>query len=276
MEGIRSAARRHPLVAFYAFTLAYSWGLWALMIASARGLLPFPFVTNWTGSFGPAFGALVTAALIGGRAAVGDLLRPIGRWRFGWRLWLLLGLGSMLPFFAGVGAYAALHGTGGGVDGLMGQLPALLYYWPIVFVIGGPLGEEIGWRGFALPRLLDRHSPAVASLLLATAWLLWHLPLFWMEGAAQKGGSIALFAAAVAVFSFLFTWAYRKSGGSLLAVLLLHTGINAPSLLVPEGAAFADSVLTESVTMGLWVAAAAAVLLLGRREFFRKPASTPA
>lgn len=268
---MRALARRHPLAVFYGLTLAYSWTLWGLMIASARGWLPFSFATNWTGSFGPAFGAVATAALVGGRGGVRDLLASAGRWRFGWRLWLLVGLGSMVPSFAGLAAYLAVEGTGGGAGEALGQLPLLPLFWVVVFVLGGPLGEEIGWRGFALPRLLERFSPAAASLVLAAGWFLWHVPLFWMEGAAQEGGSLALFALVVLAASFLFTGVYLKSGGSLLAALVLHTGINAPSLLVPEGALFAKSDLVQGVEMGLWLAAALALLLLCRKELFARP-----
>lgn len=265
---MRALARRYPLAVFYGLTLIYSWTLWGLMIASAKGILPFPFATNWTGSFGPAFGAVVTAALLGGRAGVRDLLAPAAAWRFGWKLWLLVGLGGMVPSFAGLAAYLAVEGPGCGAAEALGQLPLLPLYWVVVFVLGGPLGEEIGWRGFALPRLLERRSPFAASLLLAAGWLLWHVPLFWMEGAAQEGCSLALFALVVLAASLLFTAAYQRSGGSLLAVLVLHTGINAPSLLVPEGATFPQSPLVQGMEMGLWLAAALAVLLVCRREFF--------
>src|SRR5512135_724608 len=115
MVGLERLARRHPIAVFYGATLAFSWTLWGLMIASARGVLPFPFVTNWTGSFGPAFGAVLVTAATEGRAGVNELLRRAGRWRFGGRLWALIAVGSLVPFFAGVGAYAAVRGPGGGV-----------------------------------------------------------------------------------------------------------------------------------------------------------------
>lgn len=268
MNGLRDLARRRPVSTFYVLTLLYSWTLWALMLASARGWLPFPFATSWTGSFGPAAGAVVTALLLGGRAEVDRLLRPIGRWRFGRGLWLFVLAGSMAPFFAGLLAYVLGHGSGGGTAETLANLPLLALYYPVVLVLGGPLGEEIGWRGFALPRLVDRHGPALASLLVAAGWLTWHIPLFWLEGAAQKGGSLVLFALAVLALSFLFTGVFLESGGSLLAVLLLHTGINAPSLLVPRGAAFQEDPLAKGVELGLWLGLAGTVLLVRRRRFF--------
>ena len=243
------------------------------MIASARGWLPFPFATNWTGSFGPAFGAVATAALLDGRRGVNDLLRPVGRWRFGRGWWLFVTLGSLVPFFAALAAWIGLRGLGEGAGELLGKLPLLPVFYPIVLVLGGPLGEEIGWRGFALPALLRRFSPLVASVLVAAMWTLWHLPLFWLQGAAQKGSSILLFAAVVLASSFAFTWVYRGTGGSLLSVILLHTGINVPALLAEEAkAACAESALFEAVHLGLWLALVLAVLALGRREWLRKPA----
>lgn len=269
---MRALARRHPVLVFAGLTLAYSWTLWGLMIASARGWLPFPFATSWTGSFGPAFGAVVTAALLDGRRGIDGLLRPAGRWRFGRGWWLFVTLGGLVPFLAALAAWIGLHGRAGGAGEVVGKLPLLLVFYPIVLVLGGPLGEEIGWRGFALPVLLRRHSPLVASFLVAALWALWHLPLFWLEGAAQKGSSILLFAAVVLVSSLAFTWVYRGTGGSLLSVILLHTGINVPALLIgEEKAAFAESTLFDAVELGLWLALVLVVLALGRKEWLRKP-----
>ena len=271
MDAIQSRVRRYPLLVFYFLALGFSWTLWAMMIASARGLLPFSFSTNWTGSFGPAVAALITTALLSGRKGVNTLLKSAGMWRFGGRWWLLAVFGGLLPPFAGLAFYVVFNGFTGGVSEFIGQLPLLPVYWVIVFVLGGPMGEEIGWRGFALPHLLKSRSPAIASLILGIGWFVWHIPLFWLEGAAQKGNSVVLFALAVLCFSVLFTWIYIRTGGSLLAALVFHTGINSPSLLVSAEATFTDSSIVQGTEMGLWLAATVLVLVLDRRTFFAKP-----
>ena len=96
----------------------------------------------------------------------------------------------------------------------------------MILFLGGPLGEEIGWRGFALPRLVARHGPGPASLRLGVMWALWHLPVFLIEGTDQYGQPILWYTVMVTAYTFLFTWVHEKTDGSLLLALLHHTAIN--------------------------------------------------
>jgi len=117
----------------------------------------------------------------------------------------------------------------------LGKLPGLpetVIYFFVIAIVGGPLGEEIGWRGFLQPELLKRFNPAITSIFIALIWLLWHIPLFWLEGAAQSGGSIVYFGLSVFAMAFLFTWLYLKSKGSLLLAILFHTMINYVSAFI--------------------------------------------
>jgi len=116
--------------------------------------------------------------------------------------------------------------------GKLPGLPETIIYFFVIAIVGGPLGEEIGWRGFLQPQLLKRFTPAIASLFVALIWLLWHIPLFWLEGAAQSGGSIIYFGLSVLAMSFLFTLLYLKSRGSLLLAILFHTMINYVSAFI--------------------------------------------
>ncbi len=132
----------------------------------------------------------------------------------------------------------------------------------VVLLLGGPLGEELGWRGYLLPELLAKQGRLRASLWVAAAWFVWHLPLFWLEGAAQKGSSMLLFGVCVAAFSVLFTWITLGAGGSLLAALLAHTMVNLPSFCLSHVfPVAADSGLTNGLLAGLLVLAAFAVVL---------------
>ena len=94
-------------------------------------------------------------------------------------------------------------------------------------LLGGSLGEEIGWRGFLLPALLQRMSPLAASVVLGVVWGLWHLPIDLAVGFGLHGIGAVMARVIFAVpLSILFTWFYLRSGGSLLVALLLHTSIN--------------------------------------------------
>jgi uncharacterized protein len=100
-----------------------------------------------------------------------------------------------------------------------------LFGFAVFILILGPLPEEIGWRGYALPGLLRRWSPATATLLLAVAWSLWHVPLFFMSDYyAPFGGPpdpLRFFPNIIAI-SFFYTWLLLRTGGSVLAAILFH------------------------------------------------------
>jgi membrane protease YdiL (CAAX protease family) len=89
-------------------------------------------------------------------------------------------------------------------------------------------GEEVGWRGFALPRLQARHSALVSSLLLTLGWALWHVPLFlYRPGYTGMGvAGIAGWLFSLVTGSVLLTWLYNGSRGSLLTVALFHAAID--------------------------------------------------
>jgi membrane protease YdiL (CAAX protease family) len=104
---------------------------------------------------------------------------------------------------------------------------------------GGPLGEEAGWRGLALPRLQKRFDPLLASVLLGLAWALWHLPLHVSGYYSAVFGSLLtgllLRAFSTIPLALIFTWLYNRTRGSLLVMVVLHTAVNMTSALIPPG-----------------------------------------
>ena len=98
-------------------------------------------------------------------------------------------------------------------------------------ILGGSLGEEVGWRGFLLPRLLEIHSPLAASLLLGLAWAIWHAPIDLASGFALVGpGAIVARILWTLPVTVIFTWLYLEGRASLLVALFLHTSLN----LIPD------------------------------------------
>mgnify|MGYP001765756476 CR=1 FL=1 len=255
---MRTGNLRRDLFLFAFLACGYSWSLWALMMASAQGWLPFHFPTNFLGSFGPSLAALVLAAREQG--GVRALLRSCVRRRFGGRWYAAALLGPPLLVALALGATLML-GQSPGAPANLDKAVWLPVLFPVILVLGGPLGEELGWRGYLLPRLLQRAAPLQASLAVAAFWFLWHVPLFWLEGAAQKGGSIALFAVMVAAFSVLFTWLWLGTGGSLLAALLAHTMINLASVCTEAVfPALSETEVDDFVLAGLLAIAAILVV----------------
>ncbi len=103
------------------------------------------------------------------------------------------------------------------------------------FLFAGPLNEEPGWRGFALPRLQNRYSPLVASIILGALWGLWHLPLHLM-GVYYGGALGAVIRIQEIPRAILFTWLYNRTRGSLLVMILFHAAINTTSLFLARSA----------------------------------------
>ena len=253
------------VVTFFTLTLALSWTIWA---PGALGLVNFGLLTLpvvVVGGFGPLLAAALVTWLVGGslRAWAGQVLR----WRVRPR-WYLAALGVPLVVFAATSiVYLALGNPIEPSDVLQG-VP--VYALPLIFVLNlmfvfllGGGQEELGWRGFALPRLLERFNAVTASLVIGVVWAVWHLPLFMMEGAGQYGGSFVPYATTVLALSILFTWLYRGTGRSVLLAMIFHASYNSAPVLIlfqPVQTGAVDWFLAASV----WVLALGLVAVYGR------------
>jgi membrane protease YdiL (CAAX protease family) len=210
MKTLTDFVKRHPLIAFFVLAYALTWPL--IPLVSVSPLWGFPAL------FGPATAAIVVAAVADGRAGLKDLLGRVVRWRVGAR-WYAVALG--LPVILALAA-AGLHLALGARSSIeFGGLSVLNF---VVFVL--IIGEELGWRGYALPRLLARRSALAASLILGLLWGLWHLPTFFVPGAPQHRLPITAFLLLTVAYSVLFTWIYLHTGGSVLLATLFHGAIN--------------------------------------------------
>jgi len=267
--------RRHPLLTFMVIACGFSWSLWLLMIASAHHWLPFRFPTSPVGSFGPLLAALVLARPSGLASGTPGFLRSTlsGRPR---ARWLLLAFFGPLGL-TGVAVLAHRLAVGSlPPPQALDRAPLLPLVFLVILVLGGPVGEEFGWRGYVLPFLLARRSAIVASLALACLWVVWHLPLFWLEGAAQQGTSLLGFTVTVAAASVLFTWVYLHTRPGLYAVLLLHTSINVWAFLLPTVLPGVDSSRSFGVaTLAVFALAAFTVSLADRRMREPLPGGLP-
>jgi hypothetical protein len=131
---------------------------------------------------------------------------------------------------------AGLHIAWGGTiatSPASGHLLMTLVNLPLILLLGGPMGEEFGWRGYALPVLQDRFGWRAASLGLGLVWGVWHLPLFFIDGTSQAYIPLALFLLSVVAMSVLFAWLVNRTAGSVVAALVLHTAINFWPTVVP-------------------------------------------
>ncbi len=249
----------NPLVAF--FTLAYviTWGLdFAADSTVAPGLRTSLF---YLGVFTPGLLALWLTRRADGSAGVFALLQRLVHWRvqprwyvFAFTYVATIKLTVALLYRAVTGAWPPF----GGVPWYL-MLAATLGST----VAGGQVGEELGWRGYALPRLAMRFGLGGASVLLGALWAGWHLPLFFILGGDTVGQSFPVYVLQVTALSVAIAWLYLRTQGSLLLTMLLHAAVNNTKDIVPSAVpgatapwALSTSLVAWLTVVLLWIAAA--------------------
>jgi CAAX protease family protein len=224
---------RHPLLAFFACAFALAWLVWVPIICSSRGWLPFPIPRDMAliGAWAPTASSILLTGMAGGKAGLRSLFAGLGRWKVGvqWYAFALFGPGIIT--LAALGLHRLLGGSIPETVHLTPWYAPLLTFatcFPLFLILGGPLAEELGWRGYALPRLLARRGRLAAALLLGLLWGVWHLPLFWIPdgGSGQGPTDFFLFLLEITAWSVLWTWVYINTRGSVLLCVLLHAAAN--------------------------------------------------
>lgn len=229
--------RRHPLVSFFVLAYAVTWLLWApLVIAGVPAFSESRHVPSLAALPGVVIGVTGTAvfmtALTQGRAGLRRLLQRLTCWNVG-LVWYLVAL-LLIP-----GCELLITAAFTGPRVLDALTPSALALFPPAFIshfVFGPLFEETGWRGFALPRIQHRFGPTRGSLLLGLLWGGWHFFLYlpsWIGGGALVGIlNSGMFLAFTVSVSVLFTWLSNNTRASLLLVMLLHGSVNGTATYV--------------------------------------------
>jgi membrane protease YdiL (CAAX protease family) len=277
-----STARAFPLK-YFVIAFAFTWALWVPAALEARGLIPsLPVPAQGLGVLGPLVAAVILTAQEGGRAGLRSLLRRIVHWRVAPVWYGVVLLGPVLLYLATLALEVALGGQPPSLGALFGALPTVLIYAALMVVFVG-IGEEVGWRGYALPALQARHGALLASVVLGTMWALWHLPLFFNPDMFYSNMPFVIQLAIQVPMAILFTWVFNSTGGSVLLAILLHSMINASGQLwkvmpeysvEPASAAKAAAATTHMNLMFAIVIGVAAVMVVfvyGPRNLSRHP-----
>jgi len=217
--------QRDSLLPFFLLTFLITWGLGALAI-----FLPTQFqalfgeLTDTSPMYfiavaSPTISATLLILVRGGWTGLGSLYGRLIRWRFGlkWYALVLIGIPAVGWIAARITGANPLKEANTTADFLL-----LMFF----ILTTGPLCEELGWRGFALPRLLKRFSPFNAGLILGVIWGVWHLPSFFVGGMEQNEMSIPLFLLNAIFLSIFVTWVFLHTGGSVLIAVLIHFSVN--------------------------------------------------
>lgn len=272
MTSFRGFLRRHGLAAGLVLMFAFTWSIdpaWA-------GVLPFqvPFPLSLFLGWGFIAAALLMTGLTLGRAGVPALLKRFLIWRVGWRWYAVAFLLYPAILVTAIALNATWTGTPVDVTATMAaqffgagaNLP--LFILPFFLFEAIANGEEMGWRGYVLPRLQARHSALVASLILGLIWGLWHLPKYL---GAEGGGSFGLMMVKVFADAILYTWLYNNTRGSLLLTTFFHAAGNAAAFFLP----MANTMSTRNtgalvIAIGLvWLVAGVVMAVAGPEQLSR-------
>jgi len=225
--------KKHSLVLYFFLAYAVTWSFHIPLVLSRRGLIEtqIPMSIHYLGAFGPMIAALVLTALTEETPGIRALLGRWFRWRVAVRYYAFAILGPL-----GLFALAVLINrlvTEAWADlSLLGEADYLPYLSPLgtllLWFLTYALGEETGWRGYALPRLQRKYSAASATLILAILWACWHIPAFFYRDTYIQMGLLGfpMFLVSITFATMVFTWLYNTTGGSLLLVILFHAFFN--------------------------------------------------
>ncbi len=265
------------LLKFFALTYAVAWtcfftaavlsgGIGSFLPAAAALRMPLLMV----GTFAPSLVALGITARDDGVRGIQALLRRVLDSSVAAR-WYVFAIGYMAAIKLSV---AVVYRLGTGSWPPFGREPWYVIAAAIVISTPVQAGEEIGWRGYALPRLAAHFGFARASLVLGLIWACWHLPPFFVPGIGNYGQSFPFFAAGGIALSVAMTWLYVNTRGSLLLAMLMHSAVNqsmgiVPTRLAKPGSPLAldTSLVTSIFGAILWMTAAYFLAQMRHIEF---------
>lgn len=254
------AMRKRPLVSFFVLAYGITWLLWSPVVL--MGLPAFSTTTHAPSIYvlpGVAVGvtgsAVAMTAITQGKAGIRRLLQRLTWWRVRPQ-WFVVAV-LLIPI-SGMLVAAAL----GSPDALRAVTPAALFFYPAAYFshfFFGPLFEESGWRGFALPRMQHRFGPLRGTLLLGLLWSGWHFFLYapaWFHSGGGGLLGLGFFTVTTTAMAFLFTWLFNNTKASLLLSILLHGSVDGTSTYMQRLAdrgAISEAAASTSIGLGLLI-----------------------
>lgn len=252
-------------IVFLLFCFLWSWSTWVYGLGffdeeinpeSIQKFIPIFFL----GVYGPSISAIAVNLIFGGPKPALELLKKLFIWKVPFSNYILI---LLLPIFfvlSGILLYALLYGSIGSFNAMAFlSIPGVL----LSGLFAGPLGEELGWRGFLLSELQKQFSKLTSSIIIGLIWFVWHVPLFWAPfGTLVSGEPFAILPTLTYLLlliglSIIISWFVNRSKGSVLVAVLFHLSINAGIVLLffPELAtAFKTVHLLSVVGVMLFVA----------------------
>jgi membrane protease YdiL (CAAX protease family) len=272
---------------FFLLAYLFTWANWLPQALTSRGLtsIQIPGFLAILAGYAPALAAIIVTAMLSGRQGLRELFRRLVRWRVGIQWY---GVALLLPVSITLIALGIHRLTGGiGPDFTQAAFPfgppetpvwqkiTLLF---LIFILGfDGLGEELGWRGFALPHLQEGRSALAASLILGLLWAGWHLPYALTEGSFLSELPLPIFFLDLLAVSTLYTWLFNHTQGSILLAILFHAAGNVSSNLLPILPPVAADLRIFYFTVGIhWSVALMLIYVAGPALNSRRPSAQAA
>jgi len=272
VQSKESFFQRYPLFSFFVLAIGLTW---IFMITDALGshsIVPFrlPVPLLIVMGYMPTLAAVVVAFKTEGRKGVRALFRKltIAQVGFGWYFFAVFGLAVLFVTavivynqFSGLPELSILSEKTPPFNSPLELVPQIAVLFLIVGIING---EELAWRGFALPKLQAKYNALTSSLILGMIWSVFHLPLFFtVTGSSQSDWSFINFLVSTCAISVLYTWMYNNTRGSVLMAYLLHASANTWSQVFSIDHA---NVVLNWIVAGMLVVAAIVVTLINGAE----------
>jgi len=265
------ALKRHPVVTYFVLVYALSWACWIPLAIAKTSASSVPFlVVAAVGNAMPSLLGILLTALLSGTTGLAELFGRLGRVRepLTWYAAALL----LVP---------ALQLAAVAIPALLGAATITIAFssFTVLQSAASGLHEELGWRGFALPRMQARRPAFTASLLLGVLWGSWHLPVMIARGLPWTAAGLiqaVFFVLLVTAWAVLFTWVYNNTNGSLFLMVLMHTVLDIATLTI-QASNWIGGALSLALT---WAAVTLVVTRVGAARLSRRSdvarLSTPA
>lgn len=220
------------IIFFFSFTLLYSMGIWVVLTPQMQSLLGTSISPNWAwlGLAGPGLFAVISSYLVGGWAEIKKLFRPFLYWRVSFIFWVFIFAGVFFFYCAASWFSVMLYNTTSfksmsvlieSIRSPFLGLRGIGYLIEITVIYA--LCEELGWRGFALPKLLEtKMSAATATLLIGLIWTVWHIPLIYLYGSKLELISGLCYFLHIECMAIFYSWLYLRTNKSLLCCAVFH------------------------------------------------------
>jgi len=213
---LSNLVKRSPLITYFVLVFGIEW----LLVIGLASVVP-SMIALLIGSWLPNVVGILVTGMAGGRPALSELFNKVLLWRIPFKWYLAAILLPPAIAFLTIGVYRLL-GYSSPAFAPPSQLPLII----LLCIFTGAMGEELGWRGTALPRLQARWNALISSLILGVLWGLYHLPSFLLSGLPLKDAPLIPFMLGALGLTILVSWTFNHTSGSLVTVFLYHFAFN--------------------------------------------------